>query len=68
METINPEHFEILRKRYGNHSDAARALGLGPSHYRYIRRTLRMSSALRKFILMACGNSKDDAGQRHGKS
>lgn len=49
--TITHKHFEALHEKYGNHSDAARALGTTPSNYRHVRATMKMSGPLRAAIL-----------------
>jgi hypothetical protein len=47
---ITQKHFEALRVRFGSHSEAARRLGVQPSHYRYVRRTGKMSESLATLI------------------
>lgn len=49
--TVKERHFEILRKRFGNHSSAAGALGITASYYRQVRRTRDMSGPLRRLIV-----------------
>lgn len=49
-ERVDPAVFSTLRGRYGSHGAVALALGITPQHYRYVRKTGRMSASLRKLI------------------
>lgn len=51
---VTDEHFEALRRIYGNHTEAAAALGVTQRHYAYVRQTGKMSGPLRLLILERC--------------
>lgn len=46
-------HIEILKEKYGNHSQVAKVLGITVRHYRRIRNDhLRPSKPLKKLIIL----------------
>ena len=49
---ITKQHFENLRVKFGNHTKAAKALGIGANHYRYVRKTGKMSEPLARLIIL----------------
>lgn len=53
--------FETLKKHFGSHSAAARALGLDVRHYRRIRETGRMSASTRKLIALLAGECRENS-------
>jgi hypothetical protein len=54
---ITQRHFDVLRERFGSHSEAARYLGIEPSYYRYIRRNKVMSKGLARLIQLVAESS-----------
>lgn len=48
---VTEQHFEALHRIYGNHTEAAKALGVTQRHYAYVRQTRKMSGPLRILIL-----------------
>jgi len=37
MKTITKKQIRILKKKYGNHTQAAKAIGIDPRYYRNLR-------------------------------
>jgi len=50
-EQINKKHFQVLYEKFGNHTEAAKYLGITRPHYHYVRKTGKMSESLAKLIL-----------------
>lgn len=54
--------FKILEKRYDNHSNVAKALGISVRHYRKIRNGQQeISEPLKKLIEMLVENNREQA-------
>lgn len=52
--------FERLREKFGNHTEAAKALGITPESYRRVRRTGVMSGSLHRLILLLSSSDQFD--------
>jgi hypothetical protein len=50
MTMKNPTLFNRLKKKYGNHTEVAQALGITPRHYRRIRGAISIKPSLRMLM------------------
>jgi hypothetical protein len=58
MIEIMKKDIEFLKKWYGNHSAAAKGIGISPEHYRRLRNQDIGSHVLRKLISMKVSELK----------
>jgi hypothetical protein len=60
--------FERLAQKFGSHTAVAAELGTTPSHYRYIRRTGRMSGAMKRLLTRLCSELGEEEAQGAGET